>query len=176
MGDTARGPFEGPGGLVVMAQITHEFSFQIEPGAENAMRNHVALEFGKPKFDLVKPRRVSGCVMQFDFGMAVQKLRHPPGFMGREVIGDDVNLATGRLMRHQIAQESDKLGAGMARRGLAHDFSAANLQSGKKRESAVPVILKTVAFRATRRKRQHRIEPVEGPGWHFFSSTQKTAA
>ena len=71
--------------------------------------------------------------------------------MSREVIGDDMNRAPRRLMSHQVLQESDKLGAGMALRSLAGDFSSADLQSGEKRERTMPVIFKAVAFGPTRR-------------------------
>ena len=53
MGGIAVGPFEGAGGFVVVAQVTHDFLFEVEPGSENAARNHVALEFAKPQFDLI---------------------------------------------------------------------------------------------------------------------------
>ena len=65
-----------------MAQVTHDFSFEIKPGTENAPGNHIALELGKPEFDLVEPGRVSGGVMEGDLRMALQKLCHPFGLMG----------------------------------------------------------------------------------------------
>ena len=63
-------PFEGLGGLVVVAQITHDFCFEVEAGFENAAGNHIALELTKPEFDLIEPGRISGGVMECDLRMA----------------------------------------------------------------------------------------------------------
>ena len=48
--------------------------------------------------------------------------------MSREIVGDDVDLASGRLGNHDLGQKVHELWAGMAWRGLAKDFSAAGLQ------------------------------------------------
>ena len=45
--------------------------------------------------------------------MIGQELCDPLGLMGREVVGDDVDLATPRLQRNNLAQESHKLLGGM---------------------------------------------------------------
>ena len=48
--------------------------------------------------------------------------------MGREIISDDVNFAALGLLRHDLSQKGDKLGAGVARGGLCHHFTGACLQ------------------------------------------------
>ena len=66
--------------------------------------------------------------MQADLGMMGQKVLDELGFMGREVIGDDVDLASEGLGGHDLGQKVDKLGAGMALSGLAEDFSASGIE------------------------------------------------
>src|SRR5712691_1691594 len=122
MGRATVGPFEGPGGLVVVPQIAHDFALEVELGAKDAARDHLALELAKPELDLVEPGRVSRSKMELHLPMALQKLRHRLGFVDREIVGDDVHLTSRRLMSQQIAQESDELGAGMAGDCLAQDL------------------------------------------------------
>jgi len=40
--------------------------------------------------------------------------------------------------------------------GLAHDFASFRIEGGVQRQGAMPVVLKSVAFGARRRERQHR--------------------
>ena len=54
--------------------------------------------------------------------------------MSREIVGDDVDLASGRLENHDLGQKVHELRAGMAWRGLAKDFSAAGLQGRVERK------------------------------------------
>ena len=57
--------------------------------------------------------------MHADLGMMGQRVLDELGFMGREVIRDDVDLASEGLGGHDIGKKVDKLGAGMAFSGLA---------------------------------------------------------
>jgi hypothetical protein len=43
--------------------------------------------------------------------------------VGREVIGDPVDLLTARPVHHDIGQEGDELGRGMARSGLVQSVN-----------------------------------------------------
>ena len=43
--------------------------------------------------------------MQVQLRMSGQELSDPPGLMGREVVGDDVDLATLGLQRNNLALE-----------------------------------------------------------------------
>ena len=47
--------------------------------------------------------------MQVHLGMIGQELCDPLGLMGREVVGDDVDLASLGLQRSKLAQEGHKL-------------------------------------------------------------------
>ena len=54
--------------------------------------------------------------------------------MSREIVGDDVDLASGRLGNHDLGQKVHELWAGMAWRGLAKDFSASGIKGRVERK------------------------------------------
>jgi hypothetical protein len=155
-------PFDRSGGLVVVTDVARDFSSEIAEGGKDASGDDLPLDFGEPDFDLVKPGRVSGCKMKVDFGMLGQKLVDEFGFMGREIICDNVDLASQGLGGHDIGKKIDELGAGMALSGLAKDFSASGIQGSVKRKGSVAVILKTMSFGPAWRKGQNRIQAVQG--------------
>ena len=41
--------------FVIVADVAHELARKILYGSEDTSRNNVALNFGKPNFDLIKP-------------------------------------------------------------------------------------------------------------------------
>src|ERR1700720_122165 len=94
--------------------------------------------------------------------MIGQELCDPLGLMGREVVGDDVDLATPGLQRNNLAQESHKLLGGMMGRGLTQDLAAFGVERGIERERAMPIVLEAVALRAPGAKRQYRVEAIKG--------------
>lgn len=62
------------------------------------------------------------------------KRAHRLRFVGRQIVNNHVNLLPERLVRHDLAEEFDKRGAGVARYRLPQDFpervsSAANSDS-----------------------------------------------
>jgi hypothetical protein len=62
--------------------------------------------------------------------MSVQELLDEFGFMSREVISNDLNLAAARLTGHQISEKGNELLTGMARRRAANDCSGPGVQRG----------------------------------------------
>src|SRR4029077_17921706 len=155
-------PFDRSGGLVLVGDVAKNFSSEILEGGKDTSGDDLPLDFGEPDFDLVKPGRVSGGKMKVDFGMLGQKLLDELGFMGREIISDNVDLASEGLGGHDIGKKVDKLGAGMALSGLAEDFSASGIEGRVKGKGSVAVILETVSLGPAWRKRQNRIQAVEG--------------
>ena len=95
-------------------------------------------------------------------GMIGQELCDPLGLMRREVVGDDVDLASLGLQRNNLAQESHKLFGGMVGRGLTQDLAAFGVERSIERERAMPIVLKAVALSSPRAKRQHRVKAIEG--------------
>jgi hypothetical protein len=161
VGRIAIGPFEGPGGFVVMTNVAHDFCGEIALGTEDASCDQVTLDFTKPDFDLVEPGGVGGRVVQGEVGIGLEEFGNAFGFVGREVIDDGVNGFSRRLGGDQLAQESDKLGAGVTLGRFANDLAISGFQRGVEREGTMPEVFETMPLRSTRGERQHRIEPVE---------------
>ena len=57
--------------------------------------------------------------MNADLGVMGQKVVNEFGFVGREVISDDVDLASEGLGGHDVGQKVDELATGMALSSLA---------------------------------------------------------
>ena len=113
--------------------------------------------------------------MNANLGMIDQEVVEELGFMGREIVSDDVDLASEWLGNHDLGEKVDELSAGMALSDLAEDFSASGIEGSVERKSAVAVIFKAVSLGSARRKKQNRIQAVQA--WMaVFSSMQKAAA
>ena len=145
-------PFDGSSGLVVVPDITKDFSSKIGDGGENAAGDDLSLNLGEPDFDLVKPRRIGRCNMDADLGMTGQEILDELGFMSREIVGNDVDLASEGLRGHHLGKKVDELGAGMALSRLAKDFSASGIKGRVQRKGSMAVILKTVSLGSAGRR------------------------
>src|SRR4029453_5699059 len=84
------------------------------------------------------------------------------GLVRREVIADDMNLFAPGLVSDDVSEEGHELGAGVPRRCLAQDLPGLGVEGGIKRKGAMAVVLESMSLDAPRRKRQHRIEPIQG--------------
>ena len=104
--------------LVVMTDVAHELARQVVDRGEDAAGDDIAFDAAEPEFDLIEPRGIGRSKMQVHLGMIGQELCDPLGLMGREVVGDDVDLASLGLQRSKLAQEGHKLLGGMAGGGL----------------------------------------------------------
>ena len=122
-------PREGDRGFVVVADITHDFPGEICLGFEDAASNDVALDFREPDFDLVEPRRVSGREVKMELGVVAQESFNGFGFVGREIVGDEVDFPTRFHIGNYLLQKSNELGAGMAAGGLAKTTPLAVLRA-----------------------------------------------
>src|SRR3984893_18210346 len=145
-----------------MTDVTHELAGEVDPGGQDPAGDDLAFDAAEPEFDLIEPRRIGRSKMQVQLGMSGQELCDPLGLMGREVVGDDVDLATPGLQRNNLAQESHKLFSGMVGRGLTQDLAAFGVERSIERERAMPIVLKAVALGSPGAKRQHRVEAIEG--------------
>src|SRR5208283_6075605 len=83
------------------------------------------------------------------------------GFVGREIVGDDVNFFAARLIDDDIGEEGDELSGRVPRRSLAQDFSGLGIERRIERKRSMPVVLKAMSFSSSRRERQHRIESIK---------------
>jgi hypothetical protein len=95
--------------------------------------------------------------------------------MRREIIDDDVDLPPFGLVSHDVSQEGDELGRGVAIGRFAQHFPGLRVQGCTQRQRAMPVILKAMPFGTAGRQGQYRIQPVQRLD-RRLSSTQNTAA
>ena len=93
--------------------------------------------------------------------MTLDKLPDPGGAMGREIIGNNVNLLALGKAGHDLFKESNKLGASVTRCGLTQHLAGFGVERGVERKRAVAVVLKTVSLGSSGREWQDRIEPVQ---------------
>ena len=168
----AVGPLEWPCVFVVVANVLHYFSFEICFRSEDASCDKIPLNLRKPYLDLIKPGTISGSIVHVHIRVFMQEERNAFGLMGGEIVGDNMNLFTLRLGTDQVGEEGHELGAGMSIGGFTHDCATRGIQRRIKRDRAVTVILKSVPFGSSRRKRQDRIKPVECLNGGLFVDTE----
>ena len=70
---------------------------QVGNGFEDSAGNNVALDFGESVVDLVEPVTISGRVMQRHLWMVGKEAIHELGFVGGEVVHDEVDFLVGGL-------------------------------------------------------------------------------
>jgi len=128
MVDILVSPPEGCCGFVVLLDVADELSRQIGFGSEDSSSNDMALNFGKPDFDLIEPARIGRSVMNPNGRIGVEELENAFGFMCAQVVGHDVNLFARRLTGDDLAQKVDKFDAGMPSRLLTDDVAGASIQ------------------------------------------------
>src|SRR5580765_6457150 len=155
-------PADWSRGSIVVADIAQQFSPQVSEGAEDPSGDHVALDFGEPVFDLVEPGRVSGRKVETNVGMVGQKGVHELGLMRREIVGNDVDRLARRLRRDHLFEKGHKLRAGVALGRLPQHLSAPGFQRGVQGQGSVAKVFKAVRLGPPRRKRQHRIQSIQG--------------
>src|SRR5262244_1640034 len=137
MTDVVIDPADRGRGFVVVAYVAHELARQILYGSEDASRNNVALNLGKPNFDLVEPARVGGGVVDPNSGVGLKEVKNFLRLVCTEVIGNNVDLATCRLTRHDLRKEINELGAGVACAGFSQHLPGWSVQSAVERKRSM---------------------------------------
>jgi hypothetical protein len=123
-------PSKGSGSLIVGFDVTQEFAAQVGHGFEDSTGNHVALDFGEPVFDLVEPGTISGRVMQRHVWVVGKEAIDELGFVGGEVVHDEVDFLAGGLCGDDFLEKADELLAGVAPGSASDDLAAPGLQGG----------------------------------------------
>jgi hypothetical protein len=154
-------PVDGSSRFVVVPDVTKDLSAEIVDGGKDASGDNLPLDLGEPDFNLVEPRRVGGCEMNAHLGMMGQEVVDELSLMRREIISNDVDLASQGLGSHHLGKKVDELSAGMTLSRLANDFSASGIKGSVQRKGAVAIILKAMSLGSARRKGQNRIEAVQ---------------
>jgi len=155
-----------------VTDVAHELAGKVFHRGEDTPCNDVAFDLAEPQFDLVEPRGVCRREMQMYRRVGLQKCGDPSGLVGREVVGDHVNLLTGGLARHDVGQKGDELFRGVPVCRLAQHFPCLGIERGVERQRTVPVIFEPMPFRPPRRQRQHWILAVEGLDRRFLVNTK----
>ena len=117
-------PLEGLGGFGVSVDVAAELAGQVSGGGEDATSDDVALQFGKPQFDLVEPRRIGGGEVELHVGMGVEKGSHAFSLMSREIVENDMNLLLRFTQGNNLAQEGDEVLTGVPQSGFAVDLAS----------------------------------------------------
>src|SRR5205823_3748751 len=118
---------------------------------------NVPLDLGKPEFDLIQPRGIRGREMEMYARMCGEKRADLLRLVRGEIVENDVNLASTGLRIHDVGEEGQEVLARVPRRGLADDFAGPCVERCIERQRAVAVVLESVSFGATWRKREHGI-------------------
>jgi hypothetical protein len=100
--------------------------------------------------------------------MLLQEVSNELGSVGGEVVEDDMNLLPGRAQRHHFFEEGNEVTAGVAGRGSSVHAASLGVQRGIERKRSMPIVLEAVTLGSSRRKRQHRIEPIQGLNGGFL--------
>src|SRR3981189_3781037 len=119
--DILKSPAEGSGGFGVVLDGADQVSGEVSGRSEDPASDDIALDFGKPALDLIKPAGIGRGVMDSNRWIGLEELENILGFMCAQVVSHDVNLAALRLTGDDLAQKVDKLGPGMAAGGLSQD-------------------------------------------------------
>src|SRR5712692_4030079 len=93
--------------------------------------------------------------------MSSKESLDPGGFVGREIVSDDVDLLARRLAGDDLGEKGDEFLASVTGHGLAQHLATAGIERGIKRQGAVAVVFKSMPFQAAGRQRQHRVEPIQ---------------
>src|SRR5688500_7867891 len=157
----AVGPLDRLGVAIVMADVAADLASEIGDGGEDAAGNDVTLDLGEPELDLVEPGRVGRSEVKTDVGVMSEEVANALRLMGREVVDDDVDLATSGLASDDVAEEGDEFLGRVARRSFAEHLAALGVQSGVEGECAVAEVFESVTLGAARGERKNGIEPIE---------------
>ena len=144
-----------------MPDVLHELSSQVGQRGEHATRNNVSLDLGEPEFDLVEPGGIGRGEVQVNLRMSIQKIVDLPRLMGREIVGNHVDLFSAWLVDNDVRQERHKLRRRVSHGRLAEHFACLGVERRVQGQRAVPEILKPVPLGASRREWQHRILAVQ---------------
>src|SRR6266576_5163845 len=84
--DILKSPAEGSGGFVVLLDVEDQLSVQISCRVEDPASDDIALDFGKPDLDLIKPAGIGLSVMDSNRWIGLEELENILGFMCAQVV------------------------------------------------------------------------------------------
>ena len=99
--------------------------------------------------------------MHMHVGVVGQECFNQLAPVGGEVVGNDMDLFTARLIGHDVSQKRDELCRGVPRSRIAKHFTRPRVECHIERYRAMPVVFETMALSPTRRKSQHGILAIQ---------------
>ncbi len=99
--------------------------------------------------------------MQMDIPVLSQERFDGLRLVGRQVVGDDVDLAPFGLARDDLAQECDEFRTRVPRDRFSHHLAGVGIQRGEERQRAVAVVLEAVTFDSPRREWENRNQAIQ---------------
>lgn len=93
-------PLNWFGVCVVLTDVAHDFLVQVLGAGENAARDHIALDLGKPDFHLFKPRRVGGGVVNMHIGRQQQPSLDQGCLVAAHVVADRMDFLVLVMIGH----------------------------------------------------------------------------
>jgi hypothetical protein len=106
----------------VGVDVATELASQIRDRGEDAAGDDFAFDLGEPDLDLVKPGRICRSEVKLHARMPFEKVANQLGFVGREVVEDDVNLLPGRAQGDHFLEEGHEVTAGVAGRSFPQEL------------------------------------------------------
>ena len=125
-----------------MTDVAFKFAGQVLDRGEDAAGDDLALDPGKPVFDLVEPGGVGRREVEMYFGVSREEVLNPHSLMGREIVGNEMDLLAARLVGDYLGEEGHELLAGVARGGFAHDLAIARVKRSVQRKGAVAIVFR----------------------------------
>src|SRR5918993_3384387 len=93
--------------FVVMPDVATNLAGEVSDRREDAAREEIPLDLGKPELDLVEPRGIRGREVEMDVGMVQQERANRLGLVRGQVVGDHVNLLSLRLAGYDVTEKRD---------------------------------------------------------------------
>src|SRR5260370_7341874 len=86
-----KSPTEGCGGFVVLLDVTDQLSGEVVGRGEDSPSDEIALDFGKPDLDLIKPTRIGRGVMDSYGWIGLEELENILVFISAQLVADALN-------------------------------------------------------------------------------------
>lgn len=104
--------------------------------------------------------------MRMNLWVLNEKRNHLLRVVCREIVGDEVDLASYRLAGQDVAEKPDKLIRSVPLGSLADNIPRVSGKGRIQRQGSVALVLKAMPFSASRRQRQHWVFSVKRlNGW-----------
>jgi hypothetical protein len=102
----------------------------------------------------------------------LQELPYQRGLVSRKIVEDDVDLLLIGTQSDDFLQEDNEILTGVPCGGFAMNAAGSRVQRCIQGERSVPLVFESVAFGATGRKRQDRIEPIQSLNRRLLIDTE----